>query len=137
MFTYFVLKVKCTIFWLNRGLMVYLDLYALDFPKSTSKYFLQPSTSPLFQERGNDVWEGPLNVNEYFEDQRFCVQGYSWYLLAYHYQSNSLRGLQSFSTFYSFFAVWVVGIPTTGGFNMQLKSFNVGADPLIEHMVKF
>ena len=47
MFTDFVLKVKCTIFWLNRGLMVYLDLYAPDFPKSTSKYFLQPSTFNL------------------------------------------------------------------------------------------
>ena len=31
----------------------------------------------------------------------------------YHYQSNSLKGLQGFSTFNNFFAVWVVGIPTT------------------------
>ena len=40
MYTDFVLQVKCTIFWLNSGLMVYLDLYAPDFPKSTSKYLL-------------------------------------------------------------------------------------------------
>ena len=32
----FVLQVKCTIFWLNRGLSVYLVLYAPNFPK---KYF--------------------------------------------------------------------------------------------------
>ena len=38
--TDFVLQVKCTIFWLNRGMRVYLGLYAPDFPKSTSKYFL-------------------------------------------------------------------------------------------------
>ena len=37
--TDFVLQVKCTIFWLNRGLMVYLDLYAPDFPKSTGSTF--------------------------------------------------------------------------------------------------
>ena len=76
-------------------------------------------------------------MSEYFEDPRICVQGYSWYLLAYHYQSNSFRGLQSFLTFNSFFAVWVVGIPTTEGFYLQLKSLNVAAGPLIEHMVKF
>ena len=40
----FVLQVKFTIFWLNRGLRVYLDLYSSDFPKSTSQYFLNPST---------------------------------------------------------------------------------------------
>ena len=34
----FVVQIKCTIFWLNRGLSVNLDLYAPDFPKSTSKY---------------------------------------------------------------------------------------------------
>ena len=44
MCTDFVLQVKFTIFWLNRGLRVYLDLYASDFPKSTSQYFLHPST---------------------------------------------------------------------------------------------
>ena len=37
--TDFFLQVKCTIFWLNIGLRVYLDLYVPDFPKSTSKYF--------------------------------------------------------------------------------------------------
>ena len=31
--------VKCTIFWLNIDLRVLLNLYVLDFPKSTSKYF--------------------------------------------------------------------------------------------------
>ena len=36
----FVFKVKCTIFWLNIGLRVYLDLYRPDFPKSTCKYFI-------------------------------------------------------------------------------------------------
>ena len=40
MCTDFVCQVKCTISWLNRGLRVYLDLYVLDFPKSTSKYLL-------------------------------------------------------------------------------------------------
>ena len=45
--TDFVLQIKCTIFWLNRGLREYLDLYAPDFPKSTSKYFLHPSTFSL------------------------------------------------------------------------------------------
>ena len=36
----FVVQVKCTIFGLNRGLRVYVDMYALDFykKKSTSKY---------------------------------------------------------------------------------------------------
>ena len=42
--TDFVLQVKYPIFWLNRGLRVYLDLYAPDFPKSTSKYYLHPIT---------------------------------------------------------------------------------------------
>ena len=42
--TDFVLQVKCTIFCFNRGLRVYLDFYAPDFPKSTAKYFLHPST---------------------------------------------------------------------------------------------
>ena len=36
--TDFVLQVKCTIFWLKRGWRVHLDLYAPDFPKSTSMY---------------------------------------------------------------------------------------------------
>ena len=36
----FVLHVKCTIFWLNRGLRVYFDLHPPDFPKSTSKYLV-------------------------------------------------------------------------------------------------
>ena len=31
---------KCNIFWLNIGLRVYLDLYLMNFPKSTSKYFI-------------------------------------------------------------------------------------------------
>ena len=31
-------------FWLNRDLGVYLVLYVPDFPKSTYKYFLYPST---------------------------------------------------------------------------------------------
>ena len=44
MCTDFVLQVKCTIVWLNRDLMVYLDLYAPDFPKSNSKSFLHPRT---------------------------------------------------------------------------------------------
>ena len=34
----FVVQVKYTIFWLNIGLRVYLDLYAPDFSKTTSKY---------------------------------------------------------------------------------------------------
>ena len=42
--TDFVPQGKCTIFWLNRGLRVYLDFYVSDFPKSISKYFLYPST---------------------------------------------------------------------------------------------
>ena len=33
-----VVVVKCTIFWLNRGLRVYLDLFALNFQKSKCKY---------------------------------------------------------------------------------------------------
>ena len=37
--TDFVLQVKCTIFWLNIRLRVYLDLHVPDFPKSNSKYF--------------------------------------------------------------------------------------------------
>ena len=40
MCTDFVCQVKYTISWLNRDLRVYLDLYAPDFPKSTSKYLL-------------------------------------------------------------------------------------------------
>ena len=32
-------QVKCTIFWLNRCLRVYFDLYAPYFPKSTYKCF--------------------------------------------------------------------------------------------------
>ena len=34
----FIVRVEYTIFWLNRGLKLYLDFYALDFTKSTSKY---------------------------------------------------------------------------------------------------
>ena len=37
--TDFVIGEECRIFLLNRGLMVYFDLYATDFPKSTEKYF--------------------------------------------------------------------------------------------------
>ena len=33
-----IVQVKGTIFWPNRGLRVYLDMYAPDFPKSTYKY---------------------------------------------------------------------------------------------------
>ena len=40
MCTDFVCQGKCTISWLNRGLRVYLDSDAPDFPKSTSKYLL-------------------------------------------------------------------------------------------------
>ena len=36
--TDFVLQVKCSIFWPNRGLRVYLDIYVLDFQKSRFKY---------------------------------------------------------------------------------------------------
>ena len=39
MYTDFVLEGKWTIFWLKRGLRVYLDLYVPDCPKRTSKYF--------------------------------------------------------------------------------------------------
>ena len=41
----FVVQVKYTIFWLTLGLRVYLDFYAPELPKSTSKYFL---SSDLF-----------------------------------------------------------------------------------------
>ena len=44
MCTDFVLQVKWSTFWVNRGLRVYLDLYVTDFLKGTSKYFLYPST---------------------------------------------------------------------------------------------
>ena len=44
MSTDFVLQIKFTIFWFNKGLRVYLDLCASDFPKSTSQYFLHPIT---------------------------------------------------------------------------------------------
>ena len=40
----FVVWVKCTIFCLNRGLSVYLGLYAPDFPKNTSKYLFDISS---------------------------------------------------------------------------------------------
>ena len=50
--TDFVVKVKCTIFWLNRGLRIYLDMYVLDFQKSTSKHLSYLRTllvqNPLF-----------------------------------------------------------------------------------------
>ena len=36
----FVVPVKCTIFWMNRGVRVYLDLYAPDFSKSYYKSFV-------------------------------------------------------------------------------------------------
>ena len=54
----FVVPVKYTIFWLNRGLRVYLDVYASDFSKSTSQYFLHPSTFFYFQTPyfGGFVW---------------------------------------------------------------------------------
>ena len=38
--TDFDLQVKCTLLWPNRGLSVYLDLYAPYFPRSTSKYLV-------------------------------------------------------------------------------------------------
>ena len=47
------------------------------------------------------------------------------------------QGFAELFNFNSFFAVWLVGTPTTGGFYLKLKSPNVAADPLIEHMVKF
>ena len=34
----FVFQVKCTMFWLNRGLRVYLDLFLPNFSQSTIKY---------------------------------------------------------------------------------------------------
>ena len=34
----FILQLKLAIFFLNKGLNVYLDLCAPDFPKSSSKY---------------------------------------------------------------------------------------------------
>ena len=40
MCTDFVFQVKCTIFWLKRGLRVHLDLYAPEFPNSISKYLI-------------------------------------------------------------------------------------------------
>ena len=40
----FVLQANFTIFWHSRVLRVHLDLYALDFPKIASQYFLHPST---------------------------------------------------------------------------------------------
>ena len=52
----------------------------------------------LFQEGGKDVWEGPLIMSGNLVDQRVCILGYHWYLLAHHYQSHSLQGLQSFSS---------------------------------------
>ena len=36
----FVVQVKCTIFGLNRGFRVYLDLYAQEFQKSIFMYLL-------------------------------------------------------------------------------------------------
>ena len=53
--TNFDFQVKSTIFWLNRGLTVYLYLYEPDFPKSTYKYlcctkiFRKPGLSPSQQ----------------------------------------------------------------------------------------
>ena len=35
----FVIRQKCSIFWANRVLRVYFDLYAANFPKSTMKFF--------------------------------------------------------------------------------------------------
>ena len=40
----FVVQVKCTIFWLNRGLRIYLNFVMAYFPKSTSKYLFGLST---------------------------------------------------------------------------------------------
>ena len=37
MYTDFVFELKCTIFWLKRGLRVHFYLYATDIPKSISK----------------------------------------------------------------------------------------------------
>ena len=37
--TDFVFQVKSIMFWLNKGLRVYLDLYVPDLSKSTSKYY--------------------------------------------------------------------------------------------------
>ena len=34
----FVGNVKCALFWPDRGLRVYLDLYVPDHPKTSSKY---------------------------------------------------------------------------------------------------
>ena len=76
-------------------------------------------------------------MSENLVGQRVCMQGYYWYLLAYHYQSDSLQGLQSFSSSNKFFAVLVVGILTTRCLNLQFKSLNIAADPLIEHMLEF
>ena len=44
MYSDFVVELKSSKFWINRGLRVYLDLYALNFQKFTFKYMLYPST---------------------------------------------------------------------------------------------
>ena len=86
MFTDFVLKVKCTIFWLNRGLMVYLDFYAPDFPKSTSKYFLQPSTfslkHPIFVAilvKNHQIMKNTFGNSKIWKlSQQYIYQNFRW-----------------------------------------------------------
>ena len=63
----FFFKVKYTIFWLNIGLRVYINLYVQDFPKSTSKYFFfYPST---FQSR--TLYFGGVFVNKNTQKKKF------------------------------------------------------------------
>ena len=53
----FVIGFKVTIFWLNRGLRLYLDLYAADVQKNTIKYFFYLVLEKYLAER-KKVLEG-------------------------------------------------------------------------------
>ena len=58
----FVIVVKCTIFWLNRGLMGYLDFYVPDFPKSISNYFFS-SPKCFSRTKVKKVIQGTFFIN--------------------------------------------------------------------------
>ena len=69
--TDFIFQVKCTMFWIKRGLRVHLDLYAPDFPKCTSKYLL---FSKVVRKHGPRCFREMYNFwMQYFVKEIFSV----------------------------------------------------------------
>ena len=76
----FVVLVKSTIFWLNWGLRVHMDLYALDFPKCSSKDLFatyQPQTRLPWNP--NDIFTKYNNMRQHGTGYTFNSAQYTVY----------------------------------------------------------